>query len=231
MDRQDSILEIIGPVMVGPSSSHTAGAVRLGRLARAVFGAQPARATIGLHGSFAKTGAGHGTRLALVAGLLGMAVDDVNLAVADNLAHSAGMNVTFSEIDLGPAAHPNTAVFDLAGPGLADTHLVGSSLGGGLVRLTEINGFAVSLSGDLDAMLVTHADHPGIIARLTSAMALYDLNVAAMQVSRRGKGGQAMTVLELDQPCPAVLCQAIAHSPQVIWSASVPRIDPGGAGR
>lgn len=231
MSGQGSILEIIGPVMVGPSSSHTAGALRLARLARAVLGRQPQQATLGLHGSFAKTGAGHGTKLALTAGLLGLAVDDVRLAQADQLAAAAGMTVCFQEVDLGVAAHPNTAVFDLLSSDGHQAHLVGASLGGGLVQMTEVNGFSVNLGGVLDTMLVAHADWPGVVARLASAMALFDLNIAAMQVSRKGKGGQALTVLELDQPCPEVLCAAIAASPQILWSAKVARIDASGLGQ
>jgi L-serine dehydratase len=231
MSGQDGILEIIGPVMVGPSSSHTAGALRLARLARAVLGGQPQQATLGLHGSFAKTGAGHGTKLALTAGLLGMAVDDVRLANADALAAAAGLTVCFEVVDLGVAAHPNTVVFDLRTAGGHEAHLVGASLGGGSVQMTEVNGFAVNLSGLLDTMLFAHADWPGVVARLASAMALFDLNIAAMQVSRKGKGGQALTVLELDHPCPEVLCTAIAASPQILWSAKVARIDATGVGQ
>lgn len=230
MAHDDGILDILGPVMVGPSSSHTAGALRLARLAREIFGCQPEAADIGLHGSFARTGHGHGTHLALVAGLLGMTVDDERLPQAMELATQAGLEVVIREVDLGADAHPNTASFVLRKSGRPDMQVVGSSLGGGLVRVSEINGFKTGLNGNLDTMVVAHADWPGVIARLASAMALYELNIAAMQVSRKGRGGDALTVLELDQPCPDVLCAAIAGSPQVIWSARVARLDaPGGA--
>jgi L-serine dehydratase len=228
MVESHGIFGIMGPVMVGPSSSHTAGALRLARLAREVFGGQPAAAVISLHGSFAKTGRGHGTHLALVAGLLGMAVDDTRLPAAMAMAAAAGLEVTFVEVDLGPDAHPNTAVFDLSSPGRKAMRVAGASLGGGLVRLAEINGFPVSVSGALDALVVAHHDTPGIIARLCSVMALYDVNIAGMNVSRRGRGGEALTVLELDTPCPEPVCQCIAGSPQVAFAARIGRLDPAG---
>lgn len=219
------ILDIMGPVMVGPSSSHTAGALRLALLAREVFGAQPAQAVISLHGSFAKTGKGHGTHLALVAGLLGMAVDDTRLPEAMDLAERAGLRVAFGEVDLGPDAHPNTAVLEMSSPGRRPVRVAGASLGGGQVRLVEVNGFPVCISGALDALIVAHADTPGLIARLCSVMALYNVNIAGMNVSRRGRGGQALTVLELDVPCPEEVCRCIAGSPQVTFAVRIGRLE------
>ncbi|HAI21088.1 MAG TPA: L-serine ammonia-lyase, iron-sulfur-dependent, subunit beta, partial [Clostridiales bacterium UBA8153] len=219
------------PIMVGPSSSHTAGALRLARLAREVHGAQPGSAVIGLHGSFAKTGRGHGTHLALVAGLLGMAVDDARLPSVMELAREAGLAVTFAEVDLGPDSHPNTAVFDLSSPGRRPMRLAGASLGGGAVMLTEINGFPASLTGNLDALLVSHVDRPGVIARMCSVLALYDINIAGMRVHRRGRGGEALTVLELDSSCPEEVYRCLAGSPQVTFAARVGRLpEAGGEG-
>jgi len=226
----NGILGIMGPVMVGPSSSHTAGALRLAKLAREVFGQQPARAKLSLHGSFAKTGRGHGTHLALVAGLLNLAVDDTSLPEAMTLAADAGLAVSFAEVDLGPDAHPNTVIFELAAHGRRTMQLTGASLGGGMVRLTEVNGFNVSLSGALETLVVAHADTPGIIARLCSVMALYDVNIAGMQVSRKDRGGEALTVLEFDVPCPEEVCRCISGSPQVQWAARVPRLAAAGGG-
>jgi L-serine dehydratase len=187
---------------------------------------------ISLHGSFAKTGRGHGTHLALVAGLLGMAVDDVRLPEAMALAEAAGLKVTFAEVDLGPDAHPNTALFDLSSPGRRTMRITGASLGGGAVVLTEVNGFPASLTGTLDSLLVSHADRPGVIAQMCSVMALYDVNIAGMNVSRRGRGGEALTALELDSPCPQEVCRCIAGSPHVIFAAPVGKLDgaTGGAG-
>ncbi len=226
--HDDGILNILGPVMIGPSSSHTAGALRLARLAREVFGRQPDQAEIGLHGSFARTGQGHGTHLALVAGLLGMSADDARIPRAMALAPEAGLRVAIKDLDLGGDAHPNTAVFLLRSADRPEMRIVGSSLGGGRVRVSEINGFEAGIDGNLDTMVVAHADWPGVVARLASAMALYELNIAGMHVSRKGKGGEALTVIELDQPCPDALCAAIAGSPQIKWSARVARLDPPG---
>lgn len=222
--HDQGIFAILGPIMIGPSSSHTAGALRLACLARQVFGRPPAQAGIMLHGSFAKTGQGHGTHLALVGGLLGMSVDDSRLPQAMELAKAAGLEVDIDEVDLGPDAHPNTAVFKLHAERHPPMEITGASLGGGLVRIEAINGFEVNLDGNLDALVVAHADLPGVIARLCSVMALYDVNIGEMQVSRKGRGGEALTVLELDVPCPEEVYQCIANSPQIDWAARVARL-------
>jgi L-serine dehydratase len=227
--NNSGIMDVLGPIMIGPSSSHTAGALRLAQLARAVFGGQPASARIGLHGSFAKTGLGHGTHLALVAGLTGLTVDDERLPEAVDIARDCGLSVSLYETDLGPDAHPNTAVFELTAPGRGTMRIVGTSLGGGLVRLVAVNDFAISLTGLSSTLVVAHYDRPGVIARLCSVLALYDVNIAGMNVSRKDRGGEALTVLELDGPCPEPVWQCLASSPQVSWAVGVPALDnPGG---
>ena len=170
MVRQRSVFDIVGPVMIGPSSSHTAGACRLGGLALAVFGSPPSRAHILLHGSFASTGPGHGTDLALVAGLLGMHPDDARIPRAFEIADEAGLSVSFAEVDLGDA-HPNTAVFELEDASGRLMGVRGSSLGGGDVVVTEIDGFEVEVTGDLPVLVVGHVDRPGVIAAVTGLLA------------------------------------------------------------
>ncbi|MRR13484.1 L-serine ammonia-lyase, iron-sulfur-dependent, subunit beta, partial [bacterium] len=157
MARQRSLFDILGPVMIGPSSSHTAGAVRLGSLARAIFGGQPGSARIGLHGSFATTGHGHGTDLALVAGLLGYRADDPAISSAMDAAAQAGLAVEVFDADLGEA-HPNTAEFVLGGADGRQMRIVGSSLGGGDVVVTAIDDFDVEMTGELPTLLVDHQD-------------------------------------------------------------------------
>ena len=197
MARQRSVFDIIGPVMIGPSSSHTAGAVRLGELARAVFGGTPARAHVLLHGSFASTGPGHGTDLALIAGLLGMRPDDARIPHSFLLAETAGMLVDFAEEDLGDA-HPNTAVFIMSDAEGHQMRVRGSSLGGGDVVVTEIDSYDVEMTGELPLLVVGHLDRPGVIAAVTRVLADCDVNVASMRVSREHKGADALMLIETD---------------------------------
>ncbi len=212
MARQRSVFDIIGPVMIGPSSSHTAGAVRLGELARAVFGGSPTRVRILLHGSFASTGPGHGTDLALVAGLLGMRPDDERIPESFRLAAERGMHVEFAEEDLGDA-HPNTAVFLLADEDGRQMRVHGSSLGGGDVVVTEIDSYDVEMTGDLPLLIVGHIDRPGVIAAVTRALADSDVNVASMRVSREHRGAGALMLIETDHTISAETAAQIDEQP------------------
>jgi len=223
MAHTRSVFDVIGPVMIGPSSSHTAGAVRLGRLARAVFGEQPARAHITLHGSFASTGLGHGTDLALVAGLLGFAPDDVRIRIADEEARRAGLDVSFSEADLGEV-HPNTARLELSS---ADGHTVtvqGSSVGGADVVLTAIDDFDVNITGELPVLVVEHRDQPGVIASVSAVLARYGVNIASMEVSRERRGARALMVIETDHEVDAAATAAVAAGSGVTEVRAIPRV-------
>ncbi len=196
----NSVFEIIGPPMVGPSSSHTAGAVRIGLLAHRLLGSTPVSAEIGLHGSFAATGKGHATDRGLVAGLFGWNPDDERLKEALVLAEKEGMKVTFDTVDLGEAAHPNSArlrIVDGAGNALSMT---ASSIGGGSVEVTEIDGFAMLLTGSLDALVMWHQDRPGFLAHVTAVFACVEANIATIRTARRRRGAEALTVIELDAP-------------------------------
>ncbi|HSK47876.1 MAG TPA: L-serine ammonia-lyase, iron-sulfur-dependent subunit beta [Coriobacteriia bacterium] len=213
MARQRSVFDIIGPVMIGPSSSHTAGAVRLGALARAVFGGQPATVSIHLHGSFASTGRGHGTDIALVAGLLGMSPDDVRIPDALAEAEQAGLVVAFEEDDLGEV-HPNTAEFWLS-RGESQMCVRGSSLGGGDVVITDIDGFEVQISGELPILVVEHQDRPGEVAAVTSILAEFGANIASMSVSRERRGARALMLIETDAAVEPAATARIAGLPGV----------------
>jgi L-serine dehydratase len=223
MAHTRSVFEIIGPVMIGPSSSHTAGAVRLGLLARAVFGEQPARARITLHGSFASTGHGHGTDLALVAGLLGMAPDDERIRTADRQAREAGMEVTFESGDLGEV-HPNTARLELSSADGRTVTVQGSSIGGADVVLTTIDDFDVAITGELPVLVVEHHDQPGVIASVSAVLAEYGVNIASMEVSRERRGARALMVIETDQLVSDAVISAFAHAEAVTGVRSVPRV-------
>ncbi|NPV89846.1 MAG: L-serine ammonia-lyase, iron-sulfur-dependent, subunit beta [Firmicutes bacterium] len=195
------VFDIIGPVMIGPSSSHTAGAARLGKMARAILGEKPVSAIIGLYGSFARNHKGHGTDKALVAGMLGMSADDTRIKDALILAGLSGMRIAF-ETRENSDVHPNTAEFNLVGASGRKVRVIGASVGGGRIIITRINDYQVEITGDYNTLIVMYKDEPGIVARITQILARENVNIAFMRVSRRGKGGQAMMILELDQPLP-----------------------------
>jgi len=223
MVRQRSVFDIVGPVMIGPSSSHTAGACRLGALALAIFGSPPIRAHILLHGSFASTGPGHGTDLALVAGLLGMHPDDARIPQAFELADTAGLSVSFAEADLGDA-HPNTAVFELEDAAGRSIDVRGASLGGGDVVVTQIDLFEVEITGDLPLLIVGHVDRPGVIAAVTGLLAQSGVNVASMRVSRERRGASALMLIETDAEVRPSAAEQIAEQPGVTSVRQVPAV-------
>ena len=208
-----SLLDIIGPVMVGPSSSHTAGACRIGLLTRALCGGTPDRALIELHGSFAKTGEGHGTDRALVGGLLGFEPDDGRLREALDLAKQAGMEVEFATIKLRNV-HPNTARLTVRKDG-QEVVVVGSSLGGGRIAICEIDGLPVDLTGEYPTLVVVALDQPGMLAAITAELAKGGVNVATVRVSRNRPGGVALHLYELDEMPEAAAVTRLAASPAV----------------
>lgn len=223
MSHQRSIFEVIGPVMIGPSSSHTAGAVRLGRLASAVFGSVPARARILLHGSFASTGTGHGTDLALVAGLLGLTPDDERIVEAPSLAREAGLEVTLERVDFGEA-HPNTARFHLSDAAGREMLVQGCSVGGGDVVVTRIDDFDVEVTGDLPMLVVEHVDRPGVIAGVSAQLADAGVNIAGMRVSRERRGARALMLIETDQVPAEDTVAAVRAVHDVLDVRSVPAV-------
>lgn len=216
MSGWPSILEIIGPVMVGPSSSHTAGAVRLGRMVRAILGDTPQRAAITFHGSFARTFRGHGTDRAIVAGLMGFTTDDERIRDALSIARDRGIEVDISTADLGDV-HPNSALIRAEKEGAGEVAVLGSSTGGGEVVVSQINGFDVELGGHYPVLLATYVDRPGIIAAVTGLIAKYGINIATMKVSRRKKGQEALMLIETDQPLPRALISEIAGLKDIAW--------------
>lgn len=217
-----SIFDIIGPVMIGPSSSHTAGAVRIGRMAQIIAGEKVSRAQIDLHGSFARTYKGHGTDLALVAGLLGMAPDNPDIKKALELAEKQGMRVSFSTVDLGEGIHPNTARLRLTTVSGEQVEVTGSSLGGGRIMVTKIDGYDTELRGNSHTLLIAHIDRPGIIARVTSLIAWDGVNIGFIKSSRRGKGANALMIVETDQPVSPEAFVLIANQPDVTKAMQVP---------
>jgi len=191
------IFDIIGPVMIGPSSSHTAGAARIGRAARNLLDDMPVHAKITLSGSFLRTHIGHGTDKALIAGLLDMPVDDLRIRDSLSIAKEAGLHYEFVLEDI-PDAHPNTAVIELTGKNGASVSMRACSVGGGAIRVEQLNGLTVSFTGAMDTLVISHTDAPGVIANVSSLIAALNVNIATMQVFRRNAGGDAVMVIETD---------------------------------
>ncbi|MBP8613417.1 MAG: L-serine ammonia-lyase, iron-sulfur-dependent, subunit beta [Firmicutes bacterium] len=208
------LFEVLGPIMIGPSSSHTAGAVRLGNVARSLLDETPSEVRIWLHGSFAATYQGHGTDLALVGGLLGFSVDDDRLKKSFEYAKEQGMKVSLSAEDLGDV-HPNSVKISLVGINGGTVTLTGSSVGGGRVEVFDVDGLPVSFSGEKPTMLVQYQDRPGIIAGVTSIFADMNINIATMKVSRQGRGKSAIAVIEADEHIPDRVTESVRAHPGV----------------
>lgn len=192
------IWDIIGPIVIGPSSSHTAGAVRLGRIVRTCWGGNIKKIDIYLRGSFATTGAGHGTDLALLAGLLGYSPDDPLVRNAYRLATEAGLEFRFLEEDID-GAHPNSVRFIIHGENGQRMEAIGASIGGGAIFLSELDGFIVGVSGNLPSIIIMNRDVKGVVGSVTSFLSRQGINIATMALHRDSRGGLATMVLELDR--------------------------------
>lgn len=190
------VFDILGPIMVGPSSSHTAGAARLGKVARAIAGADIEEVIFYLHGSFAKTYKGHGTDRALVAGILGMEPSDLRLRDSLEIAKELGLKISFKESDLGDV-HPNTVEFIIKGKE-GRYELIGSSIGGGNIEVTSVNGNAVNFTGAYPTIIISNRDVPGVLSKVSSILYNNDINIAFMKVFRNQKGKDATMVFEVD---------------------------------
>lgn len=201
--------------MVGPSSSHTAGAVRIGLIASRLLGSRPVRVHVCLHGSFAATGAGHGTDRALIAGLLGMRPDDPEIPHSLALAERAGLAVTFSSVELR-GAHPNTVVLRLEDAAGHVLEVNASSLGGGRVRVNAIDGMEASFSGDYPTLIIRNEDRPGLVAEVSGLLSAHFVNIATMQLYRDRRGGLAVMVIESDEPIPPGLLDDLRAQPGIV---------------
>lgn len=194
--RFKDVFSIIGPDMIGPSSSHTAGAVRIGRAARQLCGVQPEKAVISLYGSFADTYRGHGTDIALAAGLLDWDTNDSRIPGALRHAERARMDIVFQTAK-GAQLHPNTAKIDMTAAGRRIS-VTGVSIGGGNIEIIAIDDYAVRFSGMCPTVVIRHQDRIGIIAEMTGLFGRHSLNIASMEVDRRRRSGEALTVIEAD---------------------------------
>lgn len=205
-----NLFDIVGPVMVGPSSSHTAGAVKIGYVSRKLMAQPIVKAQILLYGSFLATGRGHGTQLAIVAGLLGMQTDDSRIPDSFALAKEAGMEISFGEAKLKDA-HPNSAQLILTGADGRELEIVGESIGGSRINIASIDGLSANFSGDYPTLIVHNLDQPGHVAEVTSMLSHKSVNIATMQLYRAGRGGHAVMVIECDQEVPQESICWLAH--------------------
>ncbi len=217
---------MVGPVMVGPSSSHTAGACRLALLARHTLLAPPTQARVTLHGSFAKTAHGHGTDVALTAGLLGYFPDDARIPSAFEHARAAGLELDFDTADLGDV-HPNSVRLELTNDDEA-IEVTGSSLGGGLIRVFSVREFEVGVTGAYHTLLALHDDKPGIIARVARVIADDEANVATLHSARRKRGGLAMMSIEVDRRLAQYALDYLTRVPYIHWLRMLPEVMSGG---
>lgn len=207
--------DIMGPRMIGPSSSHTAGAARLAHVAWQIAGRDVKSAALILYGSFAKTGGGHGTDKALLAGVLGLAPDDERLRYARLLAQEAGVAYTFEFYEEAPQDYANMARIIITGHDGHITNVLGASIGGGSILVTEINGLEVAFTGEYPTLIVSHRDTPGMISAVTGLLAARGVNIAGMRVYRDGRGLKAYMVIDLDAELDPQTLESISRMENV----------------
>ena len=220
-----SLLDIIGPVMVGPSSSHTAGACRLGLIARCLVGGTPQRARMELHGSFARTGEGHGTDKAIAGGLMGFRPDDERIRDALEIAEREGLHYTFEKTKLGEeeTVHPNTVRITLE-RGDRTSVMLGSSLGAGRILVTQIDGYPVEVTGSYHTIVLVAEDTRGSVARIATILAEDGLNIATLRLTRKERGGDAFMVIELDEAPDEKARDDIRSLPWVRWAYRLDKV-------
>lgn len=224
MSEDMRLFDILGPVMIGPSSSHTAGAARIGRITRRLLGEPIVAADVLLTGSFAATYTGHGTDRAIIGGLMDMNVDDVRLRESPTLAKEAGIEIVFRTGEL-PDAHPNTALITATGVSGQIICVTAASIGGGRIRVEAIDGLPLAFTGEKNTYIVWHKDVPGMIALVGTVLATNRVNIATMNVSRLAQGGQAVMVIEVDAADPADNPQALSVLPGVTRAVYLHKLD------
>lgn len=217
------VFDIIGPVMIGPSSSHTAGAVRLGLMAAKLLGERVVKADIFLHGSFAQTYLGHGTDKALLGGIMGFEPADERVRDALKLAEQESVQYSFQAIDI-PEAHPNTAVLCLTGEKGRIVRVEGASIGGGNIRISRIGEFEVHLTGKYPALVIVHRDRPGVVNKITEILARYKINIAYMKLSRESRGQEAMMIIETDEELFSEAVEDCSAISEVFKAFAIPAV-------
>ena len=214
------IFDLIGPIMVGPSSSHTAGAVRIGLVSRKLLGEEPKEAALYLHGSFADTGLGHGTDKALIAGLLGMEPDDERIPDSFRCAEEAGLAFSFGRTELR-AAHPNSVLLQLKGGSGRELEIVAASVGGGRIQIRRLGGMELCFSAQQPTLIVKNEDQPGSVADVSRVLAQHGINIGTFQVNRDSRGGCAVMVIECDAPIRADVVSYISGLPGILRAVCI----------
>ncbi len=210
MAEQSSVFDMIGPIMIGPSSSHTAGVVKIGHVAYLLMEDKPEVANITFYNSFARTYEGHGSDRAILAGLMGFEPDDKRIKDALKLAKDAGLKYQFKSIGSASTMHPNTVHLEMKLRDVTYT-LIGESRGGGVIRIREVNGFDANFTSALHTMIIEADDTKGSIAFITDILSHDDCNIATMTVSRKGKNDLACLILEMDSAPTEISIQYIDH--------------------
>ena len=224
MPEKSSVFDMIGPIMIGPSSSHTAGVVRIARAALKVLGGVPDEAEITFYNSFARTYEGHGSDRAIIAGLLDYKTDDKRIKDALELAKAQGLVYHFKSIGNASTLHPNTIKLNLR-KGERTIEVIGESRGGGMINIAEVDGFKADFSANLHTIIITANDVKGSIAFIANVLAHDDCNIATMSVSRKGKNDVACLVIEMDsgiKPVTLAYLQSLSWVKQIVY---IPDID------
>jgi L-serine dehydratase len=224
MPEKSSVFDMIGPIMIGPSSSHTAGVVRIGRVARRLLGTMPERAEITFYNSFARTYEGHGSDRAIIAGLLDFKTDDLRIKESLDLAGKARLNFLFKSVGNASTMHPNTIKLNLT-EGERKVELIGESRGGGMINIAEVNGFKADFTANLHTLIITASDVKGSIAFIADVLAHDDCNIASMSVSRRGRHEVACLVIEMDSGVKPVTLSYLKSLSWVNAIIYIPDID------
>jgi len=218
-----SIFEIVGPIMIGPSSSHTAGANRIGYIAHQIIGEEIKNVIFYLHGSFAETYKGHGTDKALLAGILGYRQDDERIREIFDIADKNKINYKFITKDLGEV-HPNTAKIEVTTSSGDIWAITGASIGGGKIEIININETEVSFDGEYNTLITYHKDRPGVISFISSILANYNINIANMKLTRKSKGDRAILILETDDDISKECAEAILENDKIYESKVINKI-------
>lgn len=224
MSERSSVFDMIGPVMIGPSSSHTAGVVRIGRVARKVLQAQPTKAVITFYNSFARTYEGHGSNRAILAGLMDFHTDDERIKEALDLAKEAKIEFTFRSVGNASTLHPNTVRL-LITTADKQAEIVGESRGGGVIRIREVNGFDCNFTASAHTLIVNADDQKGSIAFISDVLSHDDCNIATMTVSRKGRNDLACLVFEMDSGVKPITLEYINNLNWVRSVTYIPNID------
>lgn len=214
--KYTSIFDVIGHIMVGPSSSHTAGACQISYVAQILFGKKPSIVKIGLHGSFAETYKGHGTDKAILGGLLGFNPEDEMIKNAFEIAKNEKLSYEFESVDLGSEYHPNSVIIEMR-DGKDKMTVIGSSIGGGNIIIKEVDGLEAGFGGEPNTLVILNQDKIGALVNIANTLKSYGLNIGSMKISRNLKKKIALTWLEADSSIPENLVEALQKYPEIIW--------------